>query len=133
MSSATLGKATVIAFVATANAARSKSFYQETLGLRLVSDDQFALAFDGNGIQLRIQKVEKLQPQSFTALGWQVPSIRKAVSGLSKRGVTFERYSFLAQDEVGIWRAPSGAQVAWFKDPDGNLLSLTESGLPNSA
>ncbi|HEV2669860.1 MAG TPA: VOC family protein [Gemmatimonadales bacterium] len=123
-----LGKALVTAFVATANAARSRRFYQDTLGLRLVSDDQFALAFDCNGVQLRVQKVEKLQPQSFTALGWQVPSIRKAVSGLSKRGVSFERYTFLEQDELGVWRAPSGAQVAWFKDPDGNLLSLTESG-----
>jgi catechol 2,3-dioxygenase-like lactoylglutathione lyase family enzyme len=118
----------VIAFVATANPARAKRFYQETLGLRLVSDDEFALAFDANGIQLRIQKVEKLQPHAFTALGWQVPSIRQAVSGLSTRGVSCERYSFLVQDDLGVWKAPSGAQVAWFKDPDGNLLSLTEGG-----
>ncbi|HZC68725.1 MAG TPA: VOC family protein [Nitrospirales bacterium] len=123
-----LGKATLMAFVATANPARSKRFYQETLGLRLVSDDQFALAFDCNGIQLRIQKVETLQPQSFTALGWQIPNVRETVLGLSKHGVSFERYSFLEQDHLGVWQAPSGAKVAWFKDPDGNLLSVTESG-----
>jgi len=123
-----LGNATVTAFVATANPVRAKAFYRDTLGLRLVSDDQFAIAFDCNGVQLRIQKVEKVQPHPFTALGWHVPSIRDAVQGLAKRGVAFERYSFLERDDVGVWRAPSTAQVAWFKDPDGNLLSLTEGG-----
>lgn len=123
-----LGNATVTAFVATAHPTRSRTFYRDTLGLRLVSDDQFAIAFDCNGIQLRIQKVDKVQPHPFTALGWQVPNIREAVAGLVTRGVAFERYAFLEQDELGVWRAPSTAQVAWFKDPDGNLLSLTEGG-----
>ena len=123
-----LGSATVTAFVATANPARSKSFYRDTLGLRLANEDQFAIVFDCNGIELRIQKVDRLQPHPFTALGWHVPSIRDAVVGLAKRGVAFERYAFLEQDELGVWRAPSTAQVAWFKDPDGNLLSLTEGG-----
>jgi len=123
-----LGKATLTAFLASASPARSKEFYQDTLGLRLVSDDQFAIAFDCAGIQLRIQKVEQVQPHSFTALGWQVPNVRKAVLGLSKRGVACERYPFLQQDGLGIWLAPSGAKVAWFKDPDGNLLAVTESG-----
>jgi catechol 2,3-dioxygenase-like lactoylglutathione lyase family enzyme len=123
-----LGKATITAFVATANPARSKHFYQDTLGLRLVSDDQFAIAFDCAGIQLRIQKIDRLQPHAFTALGWQVPNIRKAVQGLSKRGVSCERYAYLEQDDLGVWLAPSGAKVAWFKDPDGNVLSVTEVG-----
>jgi catechol 2,3-dioxygenase-like lactoylglutathione lyase family enzyme len=123
-----LGKATITAFVATAKPARSKQFYQETLGLRVVSDDQFAIAFDCAGVQLRIQKVDKLQPHAFTALGWRVPNIRATVEGLSKRGVSFERYAYLEQDEFGVWLAPSGASVAWFKDPDGNLLSLTQNG-----
>lgn len=123
-----LRNATVTAFVATADPARSKRFYRDTLGLRLVSDDQFAIVFDCNGIQLRIQKVDSVRPHPFTALGWHVPSIREAVMGLTKRGVPFERYSFLEQDDLGVWRAPSTAQVAWFKDPDGNLLSLTEGG-----
>jgi catechol 2,3-dioxygenase-like lactoylglutathione lyase family enzyme len=123
-----LGKATITAFVATADPARSKHFYQDTLGLRLVSDDQFAIAFDCAGIQLRIQKIETLQPHAFTALGWQVPNIRKTVQGLSKRGVSCERYAYLEQDDLGVWLAPSGAKVVWFKDPDGNVLSVTEVG-----
>jgi len=122
-----LEKATITAFLATANPKRAKKFYETTLGHRLITDDEFALAFDCNGIQLRIQKVEKLLPHTFTALGWQVEDIRKAVVGLSKRGVSFERYSFLQQDELGVWLAPGGTKVAWFKDPDGNLLSLAET------
>ena len=123
-----LTNATLTAFVASADPARSRSFYRDTLGLHLVSDDQFAVVFDCNGVQLRIQKVEQLQPHPFTALGWRVSSIRQRVSALSKRGVVFERYAFLEQNDLGIWQAPGGAQVAWFKDPDGNLLSLTENG-----
>ncbi len=117
---------TIIAFVATANPARSRRFYRDTLGLRLVTDDQFAMAFDCNGIQLRVQKVQTLQAQPFTAIGWRVASIRRRVAALRKRKVVFERYPFLEQDDLGIWQAPSGAKIAWFKDPDGNLLSLTE-------
>lgn len=121
-----LGKAAITAFIATASPARSKHFYRDTLGLRLVSDDQFAIAFDCGGVQLRIQKVQKVKPHPFTALGWRVPNVRRAVNRLAKRGVAFERYPFLEQDDVGVWQAPSGAKVAWFKDLDGNLLSLTQ-------
>ncbi len=123
-----LGKATLTAFLATTNPERSTSFYRDTLGLRFISEDPFAIVFNCDSVQLRIQKVETLQPHPFTVLGWQVPSIQKAVSGLLKLGVSFERYSFLPQDDLGVWQAPSGAKVAWFKDPDGNLLSLTEDG-----
>lgn len=123
-----LGNATVTAFVATSNPARSKHFYRDALGLRLVSDDQFAVVFDCNGVQLRVQKVETLRPHPFTALGWHVSNIREVVPALAWRGVTFERYPYFEQDDLGIWRAPGGAKVAWFKDPDGNLLSLTEHG-----
>jgi catechol 2,3-dioxygenase-like lactoylglutathione lyase family enzyme len=121
-----LRKAKLTAFVATARPGRARTFYQKTLGLRLVGDDQFALAFDSNGVQLRIQKVDRIKPPSFTVLGWEVPSIRRAMAALSKGGVTFERYEFLDQDEAGVWTAPSGTRVAWFKDPDGNLLSLAQ-------
>ncbi|HEY2827300.1 MAG TPA: VOC family protein [Pirellulales bacterium] len=123
-----LTAAHLVAFIATAQPERAKEFYETILELRLVSDDQFAMAFDCGGTQLRIQKVEKLSPHPFTALGWQVPDIRSAVAELKKRTVSFERYPFLSQDDLGIWQAPSGAKVAWFKDPDGNLLSLTEVG-----
>ena len=122
----TLGGAPVIAFLATMNPARAKSFYAEVIGLRLVDDSPFALEFDGGGTMLRIQKVEKFTPQSFTAFGWQVGDIAGAMADLKKRGVIFERYPGLEQDAAGVWASPSGARIAWFKDPDGNVLSLTE-------
>ncbi len=123
-----LRAAKLTAFAATAQPARARTFYEQVLGLRLVTEDRFALAFDANGVQLRVQKVEQVQPQPFTVLGWEVRNIRSAMDGLSRAGVAFERYAFLEQDEAGVWSAPSGTKVAWFKDPDGNLLSLAESG-----
>jgi catechol 2,3-dioxygenase-like lactoylglutathione lyase family enzyme len=115
-----------IAFLATAKADQAKTFYAETLGLSLVADDDFSLVFDLHGVPLRVQKVRELQPQPFTALGWQVANAATTVAALRTRGVTFERYPFLQQDAHDIWDAPGGARIAWFKDPDGNLLSLTE-------
>jgi hypothetical protein len=75
---------------------------------------------------LRIARVREFQPQPFTVLGWQVKDIAASIRELARRGVRFERYGFFEQDELGIWRAPGGAQIAWFKDPDGNTLSLTQ-------
>lgn len=75
---------------------------------------------------LRIQKVDQVNPHGYTALGWKVSNIQKEVSKLSKRGVKFVRYEGMHQDENGIWTAPSKAKIAWFTDPDGNILSLTE-------
>ena len=121
-----LGQAKTTAFVATANADRARTFYRDVLGLTLLSEDSFALVFDSYRVTLRIQKVEQLQPQPFTTLGWAVPDINSAVSALAKYDVSFERYAFLKQNKSGIWQSPSGAKVAWFKDPDGNVLSLTE-------
>jgi catechol 2,3-dioxygenase-like lactoylglutathione lyase family enzyme len=128
-----LGKAKLTAFVATAKPAKARAFYQRTLGLRLLAEDKFALAFDSNGVQLRIQKVEKLKPMPFTALGWEVRSLRRAMAALSKSGVAFERYPFLEQDDAGVWTAPGGTKVAWFNDPDGNVLSLAESPTARSS
>lgn len=125
-----LGTATITAFLATRDAPRARQFYETELGLRLKSDDEFALAFDCDGIELRIQKVKEFRPHPFTALGWRVTNVRTTIATLVKRGVTFERYDFLEQDDLGVWQAPSGARVAWFRDPDGNLLSLTEVGAP---
>jgi catechol 2,3-dioxygenase-like lactoylglutathione lyase family enzyme len=125
-----LGTGRLTAFIASAQPERALRFYRDTLGLRLVADDQIAVVFDCDGVPLRIQKVETLQPHAFTALGWQVADIRRSVSDLAKRGIVCERYGFMEQDDLGVWRSPSGAMVAWFKDPDGNLLSLTQAGLP---
>jgi catechol 2,3-dioxygenase-like lactoylglutathione lyase family enzyme len=117
-----------MAFIATAMPDRARAFYADTLGLPLTVDDDFSLVFDLNGVPLRVQKVRELQPQPFTALGWQVADVAATVGALRTRGVTFERYPFLQQDAQEIWDAPGGARIAWFKDPDGNLLSLTEVG-----
>jgi catechol 2,3-dioxygenase-like lactoylglutathione lyase family enzyme len=116
----------IISFVATRDAARALEFYRGTLGLRLVSDDPFAMVFDINGTMLRVQKVHELVPAKHTVLGWEVTDIATETSELVKRGVRFERFEGLPQDESGVWATPSGAKVAWFKDPDGNTLSLTQ-------
>jgi catechol 2,3-dioxygenase-like lactoylglutathione lyase family enzyme len=116
----------VMAFVATRDGKRARKFYEETLGLRVISDDDYALALDAQGTQVRIQKVASLIPHPFTALGWQVSSIDETVDDLRLRGVSFEVYPGMHQDARGVWQAPGGARVAWFKDPDGNTLSLSE-------
>jgi predicted enzyme related to lactoylglutathione lyase len=115
-----------MAFVATSDGERARAFYEGTLGLAVTSDDGFALAVDANGTMLRIQKVGQFKPHPFTTLGWEVSDIDDVVARLQERGVTFERFSGMDQDERGIWSAPSGARVAWFKDPDGNTLSITQ-------
>jgi predicted enzyme related to lactoylglutathione lyase len=120
------GQSSLIAFLATTDSARTRPFYEGILDLRFVSEDGFAVVYDVQGIELRIQKVERFDPQPHTALGWQVASIDRSVREVAARGGVFERYSFLTQDESGIWTAPSGARIAWLKDPDGNVLSLTE-------
>ncbi len=115
-----------ITFVATAKPEAARRFYVETLGLRLVADDQFAIVFDLHGTMLRVEKVQAFAPQPFTVLGWKVRDIADTIAELVRRGVRFERYDVLPQDERGVWTAPGGAKIAWFKDPDGNTLSLTQ-------
>ena len=121
-----LNQSKVVAFVATSRPDEAKSFYQETLGLRLLNEDAFAIVFDANGVMLRVQKVQEHTPPPYTVLGWDVSDIHASVKELSSRGVECERYEWLEQDESGVWTAPSGAKIAWFKDPDGNTLSLTQ-------
>jgi catechol 2,3-dioxygenase-like lactoylglutathione lyase family enzyme len=119
-------KTKIICFVATRNAASARKFYETTLGLKFVSDDPFATVFDANGTMLRVQKVQELVLAKHTVLGWDVPDIAARIGELTSKGVCFERYPGLPQDELGAWTTPSGAKVAWFKDPDGNTLSLTQ-------
>ena|SRR2546422_4622408 len=121
-----LGASDVIAFVATTDSAKAKAFYRDVLGLRFIADDSFALVFDANGTMLRIQKVRESPRAPFTTLGWQVADIAATVGTLSKRGVVFERIPGIPQDAFGVWAAPGGDKVAWFKDPDGNILSVTQ-------
>lgn len=121
-----LNQSNVVAFVATCRPAEAKIFYEGALGLRFVSEDDFAIVFDAYGVMLRVQKVQEHAPQPYTALGWEVENIQASVEELSRKQVVFEQYAWFDQDESGIWSAPGGAQVAWFKDPDGNMLSVTQ-------
>jgi catechol 2,3-dioxygenase-like lactoylglutathione lyase family enzyme len=121
-----LGSNNIVAFVPITDGTKAKEFYEDKLGLRFVKDDGFAMVFESNGIQLRAVKMKEVKPAQFTILGWEVKPIEKAATSLRARGVHFETFGFFKQDELGIWTAPSGDKVAWFKDPDGNILSISE-------
>jgi catechol 2,3-dioxygenase-like lactoylglutathione lyase family enzyme len=122
-----LSKHNIVAFVSIVDVPRARSFYQDTLGLRLVMEEPpFALVFDANGIMLRLGMAKELPPAHGTVLGWQVPEITETVKNLGQAGVSFERFEGMNQDALGIWSSPTGARVAWFKDPDGNILSVSE-------
>ncbi|MGA8729702.1 MAG: VOC family protein [Terracidiphilus sp.] len=123
-----LGPAKLVAFVPTLDPAKARAFYEDVLGLRLVEDAKpFALVFDANGTMLRVTTVRELHPDPFTVLGWGVASIEGTVTQLTASGIEFLRFPGMNDtDPLGIWTAPSGARIAWFKDPDGNVLSVTE-------
>lgn len=121
-----LGTADLIAFVPTKDMGKARPFYEKTLGLPMEGESPVACAFRANGVLLRVIVVEQLTPFPFTLLGWSVEDIKATVAALTARGVAFDRFEGVEQDELGIWRSPGGAQVAWFKDPDANTLSLTQ-------
>jgi len=121
-----LGKYNIIGFVSIVDVSRARDFYRDTLGLHLISEDGFALAFGADGILLRVSIVKKVAVAPYTVLGWQVEKIATTVKALRKAGVKFERFPGMVQDDLGVWNAPSGAKVAWFKDPDGNTLSISQ-------
>ena len=114
------------AFIPTLKPEKAKAFYKGLLGMKLISEDKYGLEFDSNGTRLRINIVPEFKPHSFTVLGWDVDSIKSTIQSLNKKGIIFEKYDFIEQDELGIWTAPGGTKVAWFKDPDENILSLSE-------
>lgn len=124
-----LANSNIVAFAPTINQARAIEFYRDKLGLELKSHDGFAATFDARGIALRVSNVPPpFHPQPFTILGWLVTDIASTIRELQSAGVVFERFAQVAQDELGIWTVPGGqAKVAWFKDPDGNILSLTQA------
>jgi catechol 2,3-dioxygenase-like lactoylglutathione lyase family enzyme len=121
-----LGSTDIVAFVAIGDAEKARAFYEGVLGLKFVKDDGFALVFDANGIMVRAAKMKEVKSQPFTVLGWQVAEIENMVRALTAKGVKFEIFGFFKQDELGIWTAPTGDKVAWFNDPDGNILSLSQ-------
>jgi catechol 2,3-dioxygenase-like lactoylglutathione lyase family enzyme len=116
----------LVGFVPTKDSKRSRAFYEGKLGLQFVSDDQFALVMKAGENMVRIAKGADFVPAQYTVMGWEVTEIEALVKWLNGRGVTFEKYPFVEDQELGIWTAPGGARVAWFKDPDGNVLSLSQ-------
>jgi catechol 2,3-dioxygenase-like lactoylglutathione lyase family enzyme len=121
-----LGSTNIVAFVPIKDSEKARAFYEGVLGLRFVKDDGFALVLEANGIMVRAAKMKEVTPAQFTILGWQVADIEQVVRGLAAKGVHFEIFGFFKQDELGIWTAPTGDKVAWFKDPDGNILSVSQ-------
>jgi catechol 2,3-dioxygenase-like lactoylglutathione lyase family enzyme len=120
------GSTNIVAFVPTKDAARARAFYEGLLGLRFLKDDGFAMVLDANGIKVRVAKVPQFTPAQFTILGWEVADIEKTAAALADKGVRCEKFGFFKQDDLGIWTAPTGDKVAWFKDPDGNILSISQ-------
>lgn len=124
-----LANRTPVTFLFTRDREKALPFYRDILGLTYVGSDQFADRFDLNGVSLRIVPIPDHQPSPHTVLGWDVPDIAVASAALSAKGVRFEIYEGFGQDESGVWTAPDGrAKIAWFLDPDGNNLSITEGG-----
>jgi catechol 2,3-dioxygenase-like lactoylglutathione lyase family enzyme len=116
----------LVAFAATADPSRARAFYEEVLGLRVVEQNDYACVLDANGTMLRVTTVSAVARPGYTVLGWRVADIQAAVRGLAARGVAFTRYEGMDQDRDGVWTTPGGDKVAWFTDPDGNTLSLTQ-------
>jgi catechol 2,3-dioxygenase-like lactoylglutathione lyase family enzyme len=123
-----LGSGKLVAFAPTTDPVKARAFYEDVLGLRLLADEApFALVFDANGTMLRVTTVHEFSPHPFTVLGWYVESIESTVEKLTAAGVVFLRFPGMNdKDPLGIWTTPSGARVAWFHDPDKNVLSLTQ-------
>jgi catechol 2,3-dioxygenase-like lactoylglutathione lyase family enzyme len=116
----------VIAFVSTTDLDRGRDFYERVLGLRVTEKSSFACVFDAHGTMLRLTAAATVANPGYTVLGWRVADITATVADLTAHGVSVNRYEGMDQDEDGIWTTPSGDRVAWFADPDGNVLSLTQ-------
>jgi catechol 2,3-dioxygenase-like lactoylglutathione lyase family enzyme len=121
-----LGNQKLVAFVPVSNADQARAFYRDKLGLRVLSEDNFALVFDVAGVHLRATLVGNFKPQPFTVLGWAVSNAAEITRNIAAAGIHGERFPGLQQDDLGIWTAPGGAKIVWFKDPDGNILSLSQ-------
>ncbi|HYW65183.1 MAG TPA: VOC family protein [Candidatus Dormibacteraeota bacterium] len=121
-----LSSSRMIGFVPTTDSKRAREFYENKLGFQFVSDDAFALVMRAGDTMIRVAKVKEFTPAAYTVLGWEARDIKALVSWLKARGVVFEKYPFVQDQELGIWTAPTGDQVAWFKDPDGNVLSVSQ-------
>jgi catechol 2,3-dioxygenase-like lactoylglutathione lyase family enzyme len=121
-----LASGKMVGFVPTKDYEKARAFYEGRLGFDFVSLDQYALVVSVGGHKIRIAKVPNFTPLQGTILGWEVPSIDAVVTWLREKGVVTEKYPFVQDRELGIWTTPSGDKVAWFKDPDGNILSVSQ-------
>jgi catechol 2,3-dioxygenase-like lactoylglutathione lyase family enzyme len=121
-----LGSATITSLVGTTKPAVAKAFYRDVLGLKFVCEDQFATIFEGKNLRIRVSATPSVVPAPYAVLAFEVTDIEKIMDGLASKGVAFARYPFLVQDSKGVWSAPDGTKVAWFHDPDLNLLSVVQ-------
>jgi len=121
-----LGSSTITVLIGTAKAPVAKAFYGETLGLKFISEDQFAAIFEGKNLRIRVSTTPAVVPAPYAVLAFDVADMNAAVDGLTAKGVVFARFGFLPQDAKGVWTAPDGTKVAWFHDPDLNLLSIVQ-------
>lgn len=114
-------------FVPTKDASKARAFYEGVLGFELVGDNEYVATYRAGANKIMLQKGAEEPPLQRTIVGWEVTGIRDVVSELTKRGVVFLRLGldWMQQDDLGIWESPEG-KVAWFKDPDGNTLSVSE-------
>jgi len=116
----------IVAFVPTKDSQKARAFYEGKLGFQFVCEDQYALVMNAGGSTIRIAKRRNFTPAPYTVLGWEVQDIESVISWLRARGVVFENYPFIQDRELGIWTTPTGDKVAWFKDLDGNVLSVSQ-------
>jgi catechol 2,3-dioxygenase-like lactoylglutathione lyase family enzyme len=116
----------MVAFVGTSDLDRAQAFYEQTLGLTVTERSDFACVLDANGTMLRVTAVPEVARAGYTVLGWRVGDIAATVRELTARGVVFLRYASMGQDDTGVSTTPGGDKVAWFADPEGNVLSLTQ-------
>jgi catechol 2,3-dioxygenase-like lactoylglutathione lyase family enzyme len=126
-----LAQAPIIAFVTVSSAHHALHFYRDTLGLQMVEETPYAIVFDCSGVMLRVAinpppEGGALEPAGYTVLGWQVADIASTIGSMLAKGIKFQQYGFIPQDELGVWTTPGGDRIAWFADPDGNILSLTQ-------
>jgi catechol 2,3-dioxygenase-like lactoylglutathione lyase family enzyme len=122
-----LSDADLVAFLPTADLDRARAFFSQVIGLPIVDDTRFACVFESKGTLLRVALVDEVRPVPYTVLGWSVSDAADTVRRFTAQGVAFERFEGMDQDELGVWTTPSGDLVAWFKDPDGNVLSITQA------
>jgi len=120
----TAGK--MVGFVLTKDYEQARAFYEGKLGFDFVSLDQFAMVMRAGENMIRIVKMPDFVPLRSTVLGWEVGDVEAVVGWLVGRGVAMEKYPWVQDKERGIWTTPDGNKVAWFKDPDGNVLSVSQ-------